>query len=104
MQYTPPLYDFKQWIDTGRGPDAIDFLPRQIELRKWEKEMRNRRMAEREREEEIKRRRKEKLRKKVEKHEEERERKRERSRHAKATLEEGDADAVRKGKWPRCMQ
>ena len=99
LQTPPPLCDFEQWIDTEIKEDK-----RYMELcKKWEAERLERlekrcqeEAAEKERQEEMERRHAAARRK-------EREKKLERVRRAKAALEE-NSDALRKGKWPRCMQ
>ena len=100
LQTPQPLCDFKQWIDT----EIKEEDKRYMELyKKWEAELLERlekrcqeEAAEKERQEEIERR-------LAAERREERERKVERARRAKAALED-NPDALRKEKWPRCMQ
>jgi hypothetical protein len=46
LQLVPPLYDYKVWIDTGRGAEAKCYLCNMVELNMMEEEFRARRMAE----------------------------------------------------------
>ena len=100
LQTPPPLCDFEQWIDMEIIPED----KRYMELcKKWEAE-RLERVEKRRQEEAVEKERKEEMeRRHAAELREDRERKLERARHVKAALED-NLDALRKGKWPRCMQ
>ena len=102
---TPPaLCDFMQWLDTEQSDDdkryveetgrrARERWQRMVETEKNEKKRK-------EQHEEIRIRQEMKEREAAQAREADRERKRERARRAK----EAGPDAIRKGKYPRCIQ
>ena len=98
------MCDFRQWIDTERSWEALDFICKRKRLREQKEESDrhrawiNKRKAERQREID------DKLKKEKEMREIEREKKRERARRAKEAIARGGEDAIRKGKWPRATQ
>jgi hypothetical protein len=100
LQTPPPLCDFEQWIDTKIKEEDKEYLR---SMKQWDAErkelLEKRRQdeaAEKEHKEEIQRRHPAERR-------EERDQKLERVCRAKAAMEE-NPDALRKGKWPRCIQ
>jgi hypothetical protein len=103
LQHVPPLCDYKVWIDTVRGPEAIKYLCSMARLNMTEEEFHACRMEHRRAtyfamrcemdREEYK-----------EKRDEERARKRERARRAKEAFTRGGHKALKKGKWPHLTQ
>jgi hypothetical protein len=104
LQPVPPLCDYKVWIDTVRGPEAIKYLCSMAQLNMMEEEFHASRMEERRRvtnftmhhemaREECK-----------EKREEEKARKHEKARRAKEAFARGGDKSLMKGKWPRLTQ
>ncbi|TVU40292.1 hypothetical protein EJB05_13750, partial [Eragrostis curvula] len=98
---SPPICDFKEWIDTERSKLAMEVVERNVTAKRIRRENAARAIAKRERKEAEEHERAEVRKKEAEQREKERERKRERARRAKQALEEGGSQAVRKGKWPR---
>ncbi|KAG2579354.1 hypothetical protein PVAP13_6NG282600 [Panicum virgatum] len=95
----PPLCDFEQWIDTEIKEEDKRYMEM---CKKWEAE-RLERVEKRRQEEAAEKERHEEQQRLAAKRREEREWKLERARRAKAAMEE-NPDALRKEKWPRCMQ
>ena len=97
-----PLCDFRQWIDTERTQEALDFIWKAKLARVRARKLEARKKAEDERRQQEHRVMQARRRKEMEEREMETERKRERARRAKAAVEAGGSQVFRKGKWPRC--
>ena len=99
-----PLCNFRQWIDTERTQEALDFIWKSKLARVRARKTEARIKADQERRMQEHRAMQAQRRKEKEERERERERKRERARRAKAAVEAGGSQVLRKGKWPRCTQ
>jgi hypothetical protein len=104
LQPVPPLCDYKVWIDTVRGPDAIKYLYLMARLNMTQEEFCAHRMEERRRATYFVMRREMDHEEYKEKREEERSRKHEKAQHAKEAFARGGDKALMKGKWPYLTQ
>ena len=100
----PPLCDFVQWFDTEQSQEAKDHVEREARwaAERWQRMLHEEKMEEKRKkdQEDIRKRFAEVERQEAEQHEADRERKLVRARCAK----EAGPEAIRKGKYPQCMQ